>query len=310
VLALVADRSTPSGLTRGEVPDPEPRDDEALVELHATSLNRGEIRRLPSRDEGTVPGWDVAGVVVRQAADGGPSAGDRVVGIMSGGGAWAELAAVPIDHLAELPDSVSFTDAATLPVAGLTALRTLGLGGMLIGKTVLVTGAAGGVGRFAIQLAHRAGAHVIAVVGSRERGEGLEQLGADEVVVGLEPHGPPLDLVLESAGGDSLAAALKRVARFGTVVAFGNSSGADTTINISDFYGRAPTARVYAFMVFDEIRKEGSGSRDLRALADLVGAGELRTEVSLEQSWADPDAAVNALIERRVAGKAVLTFDR
>ncbi len=309
MLALVADRSSESGVAHAEVADPEPHPDEAVVELRATSLNRGELRRLATREEGTIPGWDVAGVVVQQARAGGPAEGARVVGLMGGGGAWAERAAVRTDRLAELPDEVSFSDASTLPVAGITAYRTLARGGMLLGRRVLITGASGGVGRFAIQLAHRAGAHVIAVAGSEQRAEGLEELGADEVTIGFDADGPDLDLVLESAGGESLATALKRVAHGGTVVTFGNSSGEPVQFDASDFYGRAPTARIYAFMVFDEIARAQSGTSDLRALAEMVAAGELKTEVSLETSWREPDGAIKALLDRQVAGKAVLTFD-
>jgi NADPH:quinone reductase len=307
VLALVADRSTDSDLAHRELPEPEPRANEALVEQRATSLNRGEIRRLAGREEGTVPGWDVAGVVVRAAADGGPGEGARVVGLVDEG-AWAERVAVPIERLAELPGDVSFADASTLPVAGLTAYRALALGGLLVGKRVLVTGAAGGVGRFAIQLAHSGGAHVTAVVGSDQRAQGLAELGADEVVVGVESEGPRFELILESAGGDSLAAAFTRVAPGGTVVTFGNSSSAETTFDTSGFYGPAAGSRIYGFMVFDELRREQSGSRDLRALAALVASGELRTEIGLEANWREPGAAIQSLMDRRVPGKAVLHF--
>jgi NADPH:quinone reductase-like Zn-dependent oxidoreductase len=308
MLALVADRSAPRGLARAERPEPEPRRNEAIVEQHASSLNRGEIRRLPVREEGTTPGWDVAGVVVQPAPDGGPPEGSRVVGLLDEG-AWAERVAIRIDRLAELPDAVSFTDAATLPVAGLTALQTLAYGGLLIDKRVLVTGAAGGVGRFAIQLARRGGARVIAVAGQRDRAAGLEELGAHEIVFGFDPEGPPLDLILESAGGESFAAALSRVGPGGTVVAFGNSSGEESTLDVSDFY-RGGDKRVVGFMVFDELRRGRSATRDLGLLADLVAAGELKTEVALEVSWSEPDEAVAALLDRRVPGKAVLRFDR
>lgn len=308
MLALVADRSSDIGLAQKEVADPEPRHDEVLVEQRATSLNRGELRRLATRDEGTTPGWDVAGVVVRPADSGGPPEGARVVGLVNEG-AWAERVAVPVDAIAELPDAVSFGDASTLPVAGITAYRTLACGGLLIGRRVLVTGASGGVGRFAIQLARRAGAHVIAVAGSEQRAEGLRELGADEVTIGFEREGPDLDLVLESVGGESLATALRRVAVGGTVVTFGNSSGEEVRFDASEFYGRAPTSRVYAFMVFNEIRREASGSSDLRALAEMVAAGELKTEVSLEARWDDPAEPVKALLDRKVAGKAVLLFE-
>src|SRR3954452_18859896 len=223
--ALVADRDAPSGLSLEDVPEPEPGPDEVLVEQHATSINRGEVRRLPQREPGFVTGWDVAGTVVEAAPrGGGPSQGARVTGIVRQG-AWAERVAVPTDAIAEIPDELDFARAATLPVAGLTALRALARGGLLLGRRVLITGGAGGVGRFAIQLADRAGAHVSAVVGSPERAQGLDRLGAHDTITSFEHDGPRFDLILESAGGRSLAAALNRVEPRGTIVAFGNSSG-------------------------------------------------------------------------------------
>ncbi|HEX8261079.1 MAG TPA: hypothetical protein VF558_12380 [Rubrobacteraceae bacterium] len=116
------------------------------------------MRRAQTAEVGFNPGWDLAGTVERTAADGtGPRAGARVVGLLPSG-AWAELVAVPTNSLAELPESVSFELAATLPVAGLAALYALEKGGGLIGRSVLVTGASGGVGNFGIQLARLSGA--------------------------------------------------------------------------------------------------------------------------------------------------------
>ncbi|MDQ5834901.1 MAG: zinc-binding dehydrogenase, partial [Actinomycetota bacterium] len=222
--ALLARPSAPHGLELGEVDSPQPESDEALVAVRAVSLNRGEARHLPRREEGTVHGWDVAGVVEQAAADGsGPAEGARVVGLVVEG-AWAEQAAVRTDRLARLPEEVSFEDAATLPVAGMTAVRALEVAGPLLGRRVLVTGASGGVGRFAIQLARDGGAHVTGVSSSPERAEGLAQIGANEVVGELSAEGEPFDVILESVGGASLAAAIARVAPWGTIVTFGNSS--------------------------------------------------------------------------------------
>ncbi|MDQ4131125.1 MAG: zinc-binding dehydrogenase, partial [Actinomycetota bacterium] len=218
-------------------------------------------------------------------------------------------AAVPTATLAELPEGVSFVAASTLPVAGLTALRALALGGLGLGRQVLVTGASGGVGRFAVQLAKRAGAEVTAVVGSPQRGEGLAELGASETIQDLEPEGDSFDVVLESVGGASLAAALSRVAPLGTVVSFGNSSGEAATFDPSSFYGRASGARLHAFLIFSELETGPSGARDLRTLAELVAEGSLDPQVSLEASWREPGGAIEALIDRQVAGKAVLSVD-
>src|ERR1700730_2021103 len=140
-----------------EVEDPRPSEDEALVEVKAFGVNRGELFLLAERD-GWRPGQDVAGVVLQPAASGrGPGAGARVVACVDGGG-WAQRVAAPVTRMAGLPDSVSFSAAATLPVAGLTALRALREVGDLLGRRVLVTGASGGVGHFGVQLAAIGGA--------------------------------------------------------------------------------------------------------------------------------------------------------
>ena len=306
--ALVARPSAPHGIELAEVDAPAPALGETVVEVRAVSLNRGEARYLPRRQEGTVHGWDVAGVVRQPAADGrGPGEGARVVGLVAEG-AWAELAAARTDRLAELPDGVSFEDASTLPVAGLTAVRALAVAAPLLGRRVLVTGAAGGVGRLAVQLAHRGGAHVTGVARDPERAEGLAQLGADEVIHDFTPEGDPFDVILESVGGASLAAALSRVAPAGIVVAFGASSGEPTTFDVSGFYNRRG-ARLYGLRVFDELDRHRSAVDDLRFLAGEVAAGRLDTGVSLVRSWREGGPALEALLERRVKGKAVLTID-
>lgn len=305
---MLALRTHSSGVRLGEVAEPDPGPGEALVEVRAISLNRGEVRRLARQESGLVPGWDVAGVVTRAAEDGsGPGEGARVVGLVSSG-AWAERAAVPTSALGELPDEVSFAAASVLPVAGLTALRTLRVAGMPLGKRVLVTGAAGGVGRLAVQLASRSGAHVTAVARDEQRAEGLRELGADELVSVLEPDGEPFDVVLESVGGASLAAALQRLRPEGIAVSFGDSSGEPCTFPASAIY-RSPGARLYGFFIFSEVGRSGSAARDLELLARMVAEGELDPQIELETSWRDPAPALEALMDRRVRGKAVLTID-
>ena len=302
--------NTPNGkapVELRELPEPQPSRNEALVEVRAFSLNRGELRSFRNNEEGWVPGQDVAGVVLQQAASGeGPPAGARVVALTDEFG-WAQRVAVPSHRMAALPESVSFSQAATLPVAGLTALRTLRHGGPLIGRRVLITGAAGGVGMLAVQLAAHSGAHVTAVVGRPERAAGMKELGATEVVQGIDNAQGRFALILESAGGASLARAIQLVEAKSTVVVYGNSSGEATTISFADFRP-APNSRVQSFSYFYS-EAEDRFAPDLALLVSLIADGSLKPLIGVEQSWRDIAQVAEQLRDRRVAGKAVLLVD-
>lgn len=306
MLAITA-ANKPPHVELADVPDPEPQRHEALVEVRAISLNRGESRRLSRLEPGTRTGWDLAGVVRRAAADGsGPAEGARVVGLMQSG-AWAQLAAVRADWLAELPDGVSFEQAAALPVAGLTALRALELGGFVLGKPVLVTGASGGVGRFAIQLAKLGGAHVTAIA---RRQEGLRELGADEVAEEIPPGpGAGYELVIDAVGGLVLGTAIQRVAPGGLVVSFASTVDEPVAYPARELFSRAPGARVYGLYVFAELEHTRTAASDLSRLAGLVATGRLDTQIDHRGSWREIGAAIEALLERRINGKAVLRID-
>ena len=190
IRAVVVDPDAPNRLALARAQEPSPTPSETLVRVVAVSLNRGEVRRVESNEPGFRPGWDLAGTVERAAADGsGPQAGSRVVGFLPSG-AWAEVVAVPTHSVAVLPERVSFEEASTLPVAGLTALYALEEGGNLLGKSVLVTGASGGAGQFGLQLARAAGARVVGLVRREEHAGLVEEAGAHEVVVDESGGGP------------------------------------------------------------------------------------------------------------------------
>jgi NADPH:quinone reductase len=305
--ALVAAPGAVGNVALRDVDEPAPGPHDALVAVRAVSLNRGEVRALATAEEGWRPGWDVAGEVISRAADdSGPGVGERVVGLVPGAG-WAEQVAVNTSLLVPIPDALSFPAASTLPVAGLTAHSALTLGEVIDGRRILVTGAAGGVGRFAVQLAAHGGAKVTAVVGSDTRGEGLAELGATEVVVGMPTEGS-FDLVLESVGGSSLASALALLAPGGTVVSFGNSSGEATTFDVSVFRGGGG-ATLYGLVLSHELMKTGAAVRDLAYLAGLTATGRLDPQISVTADWTDAGSVMNALMDRQVKGKAVLLVD-
>lgn len=307
MLGLVTTPNGKAPMELREVPEPQVQRNEALVAVHAFSLNRGELRSIRNNGEGWIPGQDVAGVVLQQAADGsGPPVGSRVVALTDEFG-WAQRVAVAGHRMAVLPKNVSFVQAATLPVAGLTALRTLRHGAPLLGKRVLITGAAGGVGTLAVQLAARSGARVTAVVGRTERAAGLCELGALEAIEGIDKAQGRFGLILESAGGASLTQAIKLVEAKGVVVVYGNSSGEPTTISFADFRG-APNSRVQSFSYFYS-EAEDRFAPDLALLVSLIADGSLKPQIGAERSWRDFAAVAEQLRDRRVAGKAVLVVD-
>lgn len=306
--AVVVDPGVPGRLKIADVNDPSPAPSEAVVKVEAISLNRGEVRGAQNAAAGARPGWDLAGTVQAAAADGsGPQAGQRVVGVLRTG-AWAENVAVPASALAVLPDEVSFAEAATLPVAGLTALYALDKGRGLLQRNVLITGASGGVGIFAVQLAAAGGARATGVVRQERHADAVRKAGAHHVVVdetaaAAAAHGP-YDLILESVGGRSLGSALGMLAPSGVCVFFGISEGPTVTFDAGRFF-RAPRATLYGFNIFQELMVEPA-SRGLARLAQLVADGRLRAPVEVEGSWNEIGAMSQRLLDREFPGKAVL----
>jgi len=297
--ALIVDPSAPAALRLAEVSEPVAGPSQVLLEVHHASLNHGDLNDARSGRvaPGAVLGSDAAGVVAQAAADGsGPAAGTRVVALAPG--AFAQRSAVAVGALAEVPPSVDLAEAAALPVAGVAALRALRAAGAVLGKRVLVTGASGGVGRFAVRLAAHAGAYVIASVGSVARGEGLAEAGADEVVVGLDGLDQPVEVVLDNVGGAQLVAAWELLAPGGSLQSIGWAAGEPAVFPPYSTVG--PPKSLTSFL------NQGEAGGELATLVRLVAAGRLAVEVGWRGSWERAAEAAEALRGRRVRGKAVL----
>jgi NADPH:quinone reductase-like Zn-dependent oxidoreductase len=303
VQALVHDPDAPAALRRAELPDPVPAAGEALVAVAAASFNFLDLAYADTvHGPGAVPGEDAAGVVVAVAGDGtGPPVGTRVASFAMGG-ALATLRTVSVGDLGVVPDGVDLADAAALPAAGVTALRAVRRFGSLLGRRVLVTGASGGVGRYAVQLAALAGAHVVAHVGSVGRGAGLADLGAAEVVTDLADV-PPVHGVVENIGGPLLGAAFGLVAEGGVALSVGQASRRPTTIDFEAERQRGGGRRVEVFTVGTGYAGFGT---DIEELLGLVAAGRLDPQVGWRGPWARAAEAADAVRGRRVAGKAVV----
>ena len=218
---------------------------------------------------------------------------------------------MPTNQLAELPDNVSFAQASTLPVAGLTALHSLYKGGFLVGKPVLVTGATGGTGEFTIQLAKLGGARVVALSRSPDRASFLRETGADEVVSGedVSPAAAfgPYPLIVDSVGGPQFGKVLAMLASRGVCVIFGTTAGAEPQIVANKFYSTGATT-LYGLYLFTELATEPA-SIGLRRLAELMSLGKLKATVSIEEPWTKIAEVAQALTNRTFVGKAVLHLD-
>lgn len=221
-----------------------------------------------------------------------------------GPAAWAQRHAVSTSDLAAVPEGVDLADAAAMPAAGVTAVQAVRALGPLLGRRVLVTGAAGGAGRLAVQLAVRAGAEVVAGVGSVRRGEGLHRLGAVEVVVTDDPAAfdsiAPVAGVLDLVGDDIVARAFALLQPGGRLLSIGSAAG-----RVSAVDHEAERLRGGDRWIGIDTVSAPFGP-DLAMLLDLMARGTLDPQVGMRRPWTEVAETERALLDRELAGKAVL----
>jgi zinc-binding alcohol dehydrogenase/oxidoreductase len=316
-----------------DVPEPVPDRGQAVVALRAAALNRRDWWVWTAPGYCPLPvtlGSDGAGVVVAVGEDvDGVAAGDEVVidATLNWGpaeeqptpefdilgapldGTFAEQVVVPAANLAPRPKRLSWTEAAAINLGGLTAWRaTVTCAGAALGRTLLVTGAGSGVSSFIIQIAVARGARVFVTSSSEEKIDQARALGAQGGVSYRDPEWPErlvslaggeLDAAVDSYGGPSWEGALRTLRVGGTLVAFGDTSGPETTLTTAEVYWRWRT-----------VRGTSMGSpREYRAMLDHVAAASWRPVIDSVFRLEELDAAARRLDAPDRFGKVVLSIE-
>ncbi|MFB6457142.1 zinc-binding dehydrogenase [Chitinophaga sp. Hz27] len=304
--AIFTTPGTEASFTIRKTAIPVPAPHEALIKVNAFSLNQGETRTALAATGCYTPGWDFAGVIVKAATNGStPPAGTRVFGYIAKG-SWAEYLACPGGLMAEIPEAITAAQAACLPIAGMTALACLGASGDIKDQRVLITGASGGVGRFACQIAAMAGAKVFAVSSRAELAQQLEKEGLTATTIFSNIHtakaAGEYDIVWDAVGGDTLATALSALARNGCGVNYGNSSRQPTSLEV-----RATGWPLHNIRCVWLGREPLYPSTPLlEKLAEMVTAGKLLLPIDSELPWTRIVYAAQLLLQQRVNGKLVM----
>jgi NADPH:quinone reductase-like Zn-dependent oxidoreductase len=318
--AIVQDSYGSAGvLQMREIDLPTAGPGEVLVRVRAAGISRGDVHLMAGqpyllrlgygvrRPKNPVPGQDVAGSVVAV----GPnvtrfSAGDEVFGIARG--SFAEYALARDEKLAHKPAGLSFEQAAAMPVSGLTALRALDTAGVRPGQTVIVVGASGGVGTYAVQLAAAAGAIVTGVASTRKLGL-VHDLGAKEVIdytrEDFADGSRTFDVIPDIGGVTPIGRLRGALTRTGTLVIVGGETGATWSPGM----GRQSHATLLNPFVSQRlamvINKEHHSGLD--RLAAFAEDGSLASFMDRPFPLCDAADAVRHLEAGRAMGKVVIT---
>lgn len=299
----------PADLRLADLPTPTPGPEEVLLRTTALSLNPVDVKTsqgkgmygLLQHESPLIPGWDVVGEVTAVGANVTASQpGDVVFGMVNfpgHGRAYAEYVAAPAQHLARKPAQVTDAEAVAATLAALTAWQVLAQAQVQSGQRVLIH-AAGGVGHYAVQLAKERGAYVIGTA-SPGKVDFVRTLGADEVVDynqgPFETAVPPVDLVLDSIGGDHLARSLRLVKPGGALISIVGGITPDLTAR-----AQAQGVTVHSLLV-------ASNGPDQAAIAERLTDGRLRSHVTRTYPFAQLPDALRELAGGKTQGKIVVT---
>lgn len=313
--AILVDKD--EALVWSEVPDPTPRPDEILVEIHAAALNRADLMQRAGNYP-PPPGWpewmglEMAGGVLEAPADSRWNVGDKVCALLGGGG-YAERVAIPADMALPVPEGLSMVEAAAIPEAFLTSYLNLCIeGGMKAGDTVLIQAGASGLGMAAIQLVKALGGKVMTTVSTEEKAQFVRELGADIVInrttddLGAAMDEHPVDVAMDCISGPGLGQCIGKMALGGRWIVIATLGGPETLIDVNTFFRRGLK------LIGSTLRSRPSELKakllgDIEALLwSKFSSGAVKTVIHQTLPIVQAEAAHAILQRRENIGKVVL----
>jgi NADPH2:quinone reductase len=308
----------PEALELRDVPEPVAGDGQVLIRVRAAGVafpevlqSRGLYQMKPELP--FTPGAEIAGEIVTAPEGSGFAPGDRVASLCLLGG-FAELAVAPVGETFKLPDSITFEQGASIVFNYGTAYFALvERGGMQPGESVLVQGAAGGIGTAAIQVAKAFGAgRVVAVASTPEKGAVALEAGADEFVLadGFKDAvvaGGKVDLVVDPVGGDRFTDSLRCLADDGRLLVIGFTAGDIPTVKVNRLLLNNVSVVGVGWGAY-VLKRPGHIAGEWAALEPHLASGALSPVVGPTFPLAEASAALLTLDERRATGKVLLTL--
>jgi NADPH2:quinone reductase len=301
-----------------ELPQPEPRDNQVVIRVQAVGVNYADVMQREGLYPGGpkppfIPGVEAAGVVVTSKAN--LAQGTRVVAITNHG-CYSEYVCVDASLCLELPEKMSFVDAAAFPVQYLTAYHALvTLARASDGETALIHAAAGGVGTAAVQIAKLLGLRVIGTTSTEEKRKRLRELGADEVLdysdfdsAITQLNGARPSIIIESVGGDVFRRSLAILPSFGRMVVIGAASRNPQPIDTLKLLFRSQS--VLGFHLNAVLERPALLAESLNRLLSWLRDGKLKVQVGKTFPLAEARQAHELIASRKSYGKVVLTIDQ
>jgi NADPH2:quinone reductase len=320
---VVHELSGPDGAALADVPEPEGSHwltpgERLLIEVHAAAICFPDLLQTRGLYQHSVPapfisGGEVGGVVLEAPEGSGFAPGDRVCGVVRRG-AMAERALAPPPFILRLPDHLSFAEGAALYINYTTAWFGLHRAGIQAGETVLIQGAAGGVGTAAIEVAKAFGARSIAVVSSDEKEAAVRALGADEVVRSDAPwleevreatDGRGAEVVLDMVGGDRFLDSVRSLAIGGRLVVVGFAGGSIPSVKVNRLLLRNLTVTGISMDIFEQ-EHPGTMAMVNAAVQALADDGRVHPLIGARVPFADGAEALRIMERREAIGKIVV----